>query len=178
MFLISQKDIIKDELSNEKLYRYKKLYMDIAVRISDMSYAQRLKVGAILVKNDNIISFGWNGMPRGFDNVCEIDDVTRPEVIHAEENMVMKLARDGGNASGATAFITHQPCMNCSRMLHGCGIKHVVFLDPYRDISGVEFLKKCNVTVEQLVYNNIVTSDEITNNLFEIEPNYFNMIGG
>jgi dCMP deaminase len=126
----------KERLKKEK---YIKLYIDIATRIAEMSFAKRLHVGAVIVKKDNIISFGWNGMPSGWDNECE--DVvtptlpylhgdgptlkTKPEVLHAEQNALAKLAKSTESGDGATMFITHAPCIDCAKLVFQSGISSV-----------------------------------------------------
>jgi dCMP deaminase len=112
-----------------------------------------------LVKDDRIISIGYNGMPSGWSNECEIlsfftEDgkqlpsqimLTKPEVLHAEENAITKLARSTESGEGATAFITHAQCMSCAKLLHGSGIIEVFYANWYRDNSGLDFLKECGV---------------------------------
>ena len=127
--------------------KHKLLYMDLASRIAQESYAKRLKVGCVIVKNDNVISMGWNGTPPGWDNDCEEDGKTRPEVFHSEENAILKLSRDGGGANGATMFVTHAPCINCARMIFKAGIDIVHYKEEYRDDAGIKFLKKTGVAV-------------------------------
>lgn len=124
--------------------------MKIAMEVAQMSRANRLKVGAVVVKNDNIISFSWNGTPRGMDNECEDSDGnTKPEVVHAEQNCLYKLTRTGGvGAEGATMFCTHTPCIECSKGILTSGIEHVIYKTPYRSQDGVEFLKKNGVKVD------------------------------
>jgi dCMP deaminase len=130
--------------------RVKSLYMDMAQRAAQMSRANRLKVGCLVVKDDNIISFSWNGTPAGWDNDCEDEtNITKPEVIHAEANAVSKLAKNAASGSGATMFITHAPCMECAKLIYGAGITNVLYRNQYRSDAGIEFLIKCNVTVEQ-----------------------------
>jgi dCMP deaminase len=134
-------------------------YMQTAKIFAELSHARRLHVGAIVVKDDRIISIGYNGMPSGWDNNCE-DKVwdktgdyelkTKPEVLHAESNAISKLARSSESGDGATMFITHAPCMECSKLIYQSGIKKVYFGQAYRDTSGVEFLNKCKVIVEQI----------------------------
>ena len=92
------------------MWRYDKLYMDIAERVGEMSYDEAYKVGSIIVKNGQILSQGWNGMPSGMSNTTRIDGFTRPEVIHSEANALMKLAKHGGNCEGATIYCTYSPC--------------------------------------------------------------------
>ena len=133
--------------------------MQTAKIFAELSHARRLHVGAIVVKDDRIISIGYNGMPAGWDNNCE-DKVwdktgdyelkTKPEVLHAESNAISKLARSSESGDGATMFITHAPCMECSKLIYQSGIKKVYFGQAYRDTSGVEFLNKCKVIVEQI----------------------------
>ncbi len=148
----------KEKLKKEK---YNKLYLDIADRISQMSFARRLHVGAVIVKNHNIISFGWNGMPAGWDNNCEdeIPDITgdnefvlrtKPEVLHAEQNAIAKLAKSTESGSGATMFITHAPCLDCAKLVYQSGINSVFYRNSYRNEDGIQFLEKCNVKVEKV----------------------------
>lgn len=156
--------------------RMKQFYMSIAEKCSSMSRAKRLKVGAIIVKNDNIISFSWNGTPAGWDNGCEskcyrpAEDcdnpdtcewpyqdqhgsfklVTKPEVLHAERNALDKLAKGHDGGLGATLFVTHCPCLECAKSIYGAGVTEVVYKHDYRSLDGIEFLKKVNITVEKI----------------------------
>jgi len=139
--------------------KFIKAYMQVAKVFADLSSATRLHVGAIVVKDNRIISIGYNGMPSGWDNNCEYkvwtqdgDYVlkTRPEVLHAEMNALMKLARSTESGEGATLFITHSPCIECAKGIYQSGIKKVYFGQQYRDNQGIEFLKKCNVSIEQV----------------------------
>ena len=134
--------------------RILKAHLDVAQRYSELSYARRLKVGAIVVKEDRIISIGYNGMPAGWDNNCETHDngalVTRPEVLHAEENAIAKLARSHESGLNATMIITHAPCQQCAKLIYGAGIRQVYYRHIYRDTAGVDFLRKCGVTVTQV----------------------------
>ena len=123
--------------------------MEIAETVSKMSYAKRLQVGAIVVKDNRIISIGYNGTPAGWDNNCEDENnKTKPEVIHAEANSIMKLASSNESGKGSVMFLTHAPCIDCAKLIYGSGIVQVYYKHKYRDQSGVEFLKKCNVIVE------------------------------
>lgn len=128
--------------------------MQTAEIFSGLSYAVRLKVGAIVVKEDRIISIGFNGMPSGWDNVCESfvngELVSKPEVLHAETNALMKLAKCNESGEGASIFITHAPCLHCAKGIHQSGIKEVYFKNTYRSLEGIDFLEKCGVHVEQL----------------------------
>ena len=129
--------------------KFEKMYMEIAETVSKMSYAKRLQVGAIVVKDNRIISIGYNGTPAGWDNNCEDENnKTKPEVIHAEANSIMKLASSNESGKGSVMFLTHAPCIDCAKLIYGSGIVQVYYKHKYRDQSGVEFLKKCNVIVE------------------------------
>ena len=128
--------------------KFEKMYMEIAETVSKMSYAKRLQVGAIVVKDNRIISIGYNGTPSGWDNNCEDENnKTKPEVIHAEANSIMKLASSNESGKGSVMFLTHAPCIDCAKLIYGSGIVQVYYKHKYRDQSGVEFLKKCNVIV-------------------------------
>jgi len=134
-------------------------YMDVAERFAQLSSARRLHVGAIVVKDDRIISIGYNGMPSGWDNDCE-DKVwtqdgdytlkTKPEVLHAETNAIAKLAKSNESGMGATMFITHAPCLDCAKLIYQSGIGSVLYRNSYRDTSGVTFLKKSGIQVTQI----------------------------
>lgn len=136
-----------------KRQRYKQFYMDISDRVAMMSHAIRLKVGSIIVKDGNIIAFGWNGTPKSFDNECEYLDedsgnlVTKPEVVHSEANAILKLAKSTESADGAEMFCTHAPCTECSKMIISSGIKTLFYKNEYRDSSGLDFLRKAGVNV-------------------------------
>lgn len=135
--------------------RFVDLYMDIAVRTSEMSRAVRLKVGSVIVKDTRIISMGWNGTPAGWDNICEYTELdgtlkTKPEVLHAEMNALMKLARSPESGAGASIFITHAPCINCAKGIYQAGIKEVYYKENYREEDGVDFLKKCGVEIKSV----------------------------
>lgn len=130
------------------------MYMRIAHIAAERSYAARLKVGCVIVKNHSIISFGWNGMPTGYDNCCEMEVdgqlVTRPEVQHAELNAIAKLAENGYSSKGASIFITHSPCIHCALLIQKCGITEVFYHELYRSSEGLEFLRKAGIKVAQL----------------------------
>ena len=125
-------------------------YMDTAERFAELSSAQRLKVGACVVKDHRIISIGYNGMPAGWDNTCEEDGNTKEEVIHAEANAIIKLARDGEGGTGSTIFCTHAPCIECAKLIAGAGIKKLYFRDLYRKDKGLSFLRFSGVEVEKV----------------------------
>jgi dCMP deaminase len=122
-------------------------YMNIAYEISKRSYANRLKVGAILVKNNSIISDGYNGMPYGFENSCETNDITNIEVLHAESNAIAKIAKSNQSSENSTLYVTTSPCVECAKLLIQCGIKNVYFGIRYRNLDGVELLKKAKINV-------------------------------
>ena len=126
-------------------------FMDTAERFAQLSSAKRLQVGAVVVKDNRIVSIGYNGTPAGWTNECENEDgKTKDEVIHAEANAVSKLARDGESGSGADLFCTHAPCIHCAKLIYGAGIKKVYYRDTYRDTFGLDFLEKCNIEVEKV----------------------------
>ena len=134
-------------------------FMDTAERFAKLSSAKRLKVGSVVVKDNRIISIGYNGMPAGWTNECEDlihgeDDTvylkTKDEVIHAEANAISKLARDGESGNGASLFCTHAPCIHCAKLIYGAGISKVYYRDTYRDTLGVDFLQKCDIEVEKV----------------------------
>lgn len=135
-------------------FRFIRYYMDIAKRSAEMSHAKRLKVGAVIVKDNKIISTSWNGTPSGEDNNCEheVDGklTTKPEVAHAEEMAISKLARDGISCLAATMYITHAPCMQCARLIYNAGICSIYYEKSYRDSTGVEFLQKRGISVQKL----------------------------
>ena len=117
-----------------------------------LSYCKRRQVGAIIVKNRMIISDGYNGTPTGFENVCEDEkNYTKWYVLHAEANAILKVASSTQSCDGATLYVTLSPCRECSKLIHQSGISRVVYSQAYKDLSGVEFLKKAGVTVNQIV---------------------------
>jgi dCMP deaminase len=155
--------------------KFLQAYMDVADRFAKLSHARRLHVGAIVVKDDRIISIGYNGMPAGWDNNCEYEEYTyderdtvngdwtyntvskkwsklktNPEVLHAETNAIAKLARSSDSGLDADIFITHAPCLDCAKLIYQSGIKRVFYRDSYRNTDGVTFLEKSNITVIQI----------------------------
>lgn len=151
-------------------------YMKTAQTFAGLSTARRLHVGAIIVKDDRIISIGYNGMPSGWDNNCEDeiycdDDTgeyrrqlypkdanqwisynlkTKPEVLHAETNAIAKLARSTESGNGATLFVTHAPCLDCAKLVYQSGINSVFYRNSYRSEDGIQFLEKAGVKVERI----------------------------
>jgi len=134
--------------------------MDWARRTAELSHAQRLHVGAVIVKDDTVISYGYNGMPAGWDNNCEFEWtdpqtkqtslVTRPEVLHAESNAIAKLARSHNSGVGADIFVTHAPCLDCAKLIYQSGIRRVWFGSEYRNNSGVNFLQQSGIEVNKI----------------------------
>ena len=123
-------------------------YMDVAERFAQLSSAKRLQVGAIVVKDDRIISIGYNGMPSGWDNCCEDEhNKTKPEVLHAEANAITKLAKSNESGDGATLFCTHQPCIDCAKLIYQSGIARVYYKNDYRSTQGIEFLNQSSIEV-------------------------------
>jgi dCMP deaminase len=133
--------------------QWKRAHMQVAQVYAENSYCVRRKVGCIIVKNDSVISIGINGTPPGDENVCEIDGVTKPTVLHAEANALTKLAKSTQSSEGASAFITLAPCLDCAKMLFGSGIVHVYYREDYRDRAGIDFLVERGVSVEQITTN-------------------------
>ena len=165
--------------------KLKAAYMKTAETFAELSHARRLHVGAIVVKDDRIISIGYNGMPAGWDNNCEdivwdsgaggwLDPAefdakypyegwneqagrnvryglkTKPEVLHAETNAIAKLARNNESGLDGDLFVTHAPCLDCAKLIYQAGIRRVWFRNSYRDDSGVRFLEKSGIQVEQV----------------------------
>ncbi len=134
-----------------KQERYDRAYMRMAQEWAKLSHCIRKKVGALLVKDGMIISDGYNGTPTGFSNDCEdAEGLTHWYVLHAEANAIMKVARSTNNARGATLYLTHSPCKDCSKLILQSGIKRLVFLDPYKDPAGLELLQNGGVMVHKL----------------------------
>jgi dCMP deaminase len=116
------------------------LYLDLTKRIALESYCKRLQVGCLIVKNGNIISFGYNGTPSGFPNVCECDDTTFDYVLHAESNAITKACKSPISTEDATMYCTHACCVHCAKLVIQSGITTFVYLEDYRDRSGIELL--------------------------------------
>lgn len=129
-------------------------YMKVAANAAEESHAVRAKVGAVITKDDNILSYGWNGMPANMDNVCEYEEngklITKPECIHAEMNAIGKLAKLKGGAQDSTLYVTLSPCMTCAILIKSAGITRVVYRDQYRIPDSIDFLKNnLNIEVNQ-----------------------------
>ena len=153
--------------------------MDWARRAAQLSHARRLNVGAVIVKDDTVISYGYNGMPAGWDNNCEDTEYvgsdeqipspdemkrlgftgtdqgwyrlkTKPEVLHAESNAIAKLARSNNSGQGADLFVTHSPCLECAKLIYQSGIRRVFYAEDYRDDAGIQFLYRSGLEIEKL----------------------------
>lgn len=157
-------------------------YMNIADLTAKLSYAVRLKVGSVIVKDSKVLATGYNGMPSGWENICEVDEKTyderdthnsndweldnttklytrlktKPEVLHSEMNSLMKVAKSTESSEGATLFCTHAPCLDCAKAIYQAGISNVYYREQYRSNAGLNFLKQSDVHVHQ--YSNSIPS--------------------
>ncbi len=121
-------------------------YLRMTAIWAENSYCERRKVGALIVKDNMIISDGYNGTPAGFENVCEDEEGnTKPYVLHAEANAITKVARSNNSSDGATLYVTASPCIECAKLIIQSGIKRVVFKDLYRLTTGIDLLKRAGV---------------------------------
>ena len=135
----------------EKENRYDYAYLRLALEWSKLSYCSRKKVGSLIVKNNMIISDGYNGTPTGFNNSCENSEgITHWYVLHAEANAILKTAKSNHNCSEATLYLTLSPCKECSKLIHQAGIKRLVYIEEYKDTSGLEFLKEAGIKIRQV----------------------------
>jgi len=154
-------------------------HMKAAEVYAELSTAKRLQVGCVIVKDNTIIGIGYNGMPSGWDNNCEDVEYilkeecrqsdrfmmhngytesahgwsklhSKKEVLHAETNAIAKVSRSTNSSESASLFVTHAPCLDCAKIIHQAGIKEVYYRNNYRSESGIEFLKKCNIVVQQV----------------------------
>ena len=146
--------------------KFRRAHLAAAKEYAKLSSARRLQVGAIVVKDDRIISIGYNGTPEGWDNNCEdevvasyagfegaihqVKLVTKPEVIHAEGNAIAKLAKSNESGKDAVMFLTHSPCMECAKLIYTSGISCVYYEHEYRNLAGIEFLRKCGIPVKKI----------------------------
>jgi dCMP deaminase len=136
-------------MATSKQIKYDKVYLQMAQTWGQLSYCERKKVGALIVKDRMIISDGYNGTPSGFENVCEDDEnYTKWFVLHAEANAILKVASSTQSCKGATLYITLSPCQECSKLIHQSGIVRVVYSKAYKDTSGLDFLEKAGVELE------------------------------
>jgi len=131
--------------------KYIDAHMNAAEVYANLSTAKRLQVGCVVVKDNTIIGIGYNGMPSGWDNVCEDENnKTRPEVLHAETNAIAKIARSTNSSEDATLFVTHAPCIDCAKIIHQSGINSVYYRNTYRSEDGLKFLLRCNINVKKV----------------------------
>jgi dCMP deaminase len=138
-------------VNTEKIKKFDRRYLEMAAVWAKNSYCNRRQVGAILVKDNMIISDGFNGTPSGFENICEDENgITKPYVLHAEANAITKVARSNNSSDGSTLYITSSPCVECAKLIIQAGIKRVVFSDNYRISDGIELLKRANIEIAQI----------------------------
>lgn len=136
-------------MPQQKQLKYDKAYLRIAQEWGRLSYCRRRQVGALIVKDRMIISDGYNGTPTGFENFCEDEEgYTKWYVLHAEANAILKVAASTQSCKGATLYITMSPCKECSKLIHQAGIVRVVYNNPYKDDSGLIFLKKAGIELK------------------------------
>ena len=146
--------------SEDKLKKLDERYLRMALIWAENSYCKRRKVGALVVKDEMIISDGFNGTPSGFENVCEDENqVTRPYVLHAEANAITKLARSHNNSDEATLYVTASPCIECAKLIIQSGIKRVVYGEKYRLDDGIQLLERAGIEVEFLNMNEIILKE-------------------
>lgn len=143
---------MQDNRQDSKQARRDYLYLRMASTWAENSYCVRRKVGALLVKNNAIISDGYNGTPSGFENICEDENnVSKPYVLHAEANAITKVARSNNSSEGSTLYVTTLPCMECSKLIIQSGIKRVVYSEDYRIRDGLELLQRAGIEVVKVM---------------------------
>lgn len=141
-------------VKKEKQQRYDAAYLRMALEWGKLSHCSRKQVGALIVKENMIISDGYNGTPSGFPNQCEDEHgETHWYVLHAEANAILKVAKSTQSAKGATLYLTLSPCRECSKLILQAGIKRVVYINPYKDQSGVDFLRESDIEIEAFDVN-------------------------
>jgi dCMP deaminase len=139
---------------SNKQHKYDKAYLKMALEWAKLSHCKRKQVGALIVKNGMIISDGYNGCPSGFENECEDENgETKWYVLHAEANAILKVAKSTQNCHGATLYLTMSPCKECSKLILQAGISRLVFLNEYKDKSGINFLKKAKIEITHFKEN-------------------------
>ncbi|WP_124981814.1 deoxycytidylate deaminase [Nonlabens xiamenensis] len=138
-------------MNKQKQMRYDIAYLRMAAEWAKLSHCQRRQVGALIVRDRMIISDGYNGTPSGFENFCEDEEgYTKWYVLHAEANAILKVAGSTQSCQDATLYITMSPCKDCSKLIHQSGIKRVVYQEAYKDDSGLRFLEKAGVVLQQI----------------------------
>jgi len=151
LYKMEERDRKIDEILDDKQLRYDRTYLEMALKWSSLSQCGRKKVGALIVKNGMIISDGFNGTPSGMDNCCEDDNGnTNWFVIHAECNAILKCAKWGNSCDGATIYQTHSPCKECSKMILQAGINRLVYVEDYKDSSGLDFLRESGIKIDKI----------------------------
>lgn len=134
-----------------KMKNKDRFYLTLAKQISVASYCKKAKVGCIIVKDDNIISFGYNGTISGFKNNCECNGITKKDVLHAESNAIAKCSKSLYSSQDAIMYITLSPCFDCAKLIIQSGIKKVIYNQKYRDDSGIKLLTKAKINVQQII---------------------------
>ena len=138
-------------MKEKKQERYDKAYLRMALEWGKLSHCRRKQVGALIVKDRMIISDGFNGTPTGFENPCEDEDnYTKWYVLHAEANAILKVASSTQSCKGSTLYLTLSPCRECSKLIHQAGIIRVVYINEYKDTTGLDFMKNAGVAIEQI----------------------------
>ncbi len=138
-------------MQKEKQLKFDKAYLRIANEWGKLSHCKRKQVGALIVKDRMIISDGYNGTPTGFENYCEDDEgYTKWYVLHAEANAILKVASSTQSCQGATLYITMSPCKECSKLIHQAGITRIVYEIGYKDNTGLDFLEKAGIELNQV----------------------------
>ena len=135
----------------ESLTKWDYAHMEAAHVYAKLSWAERAKVGCVIVKNNRIISIGYNGMPSGWSNICEEDNVTKDEVLHAETNAIAKVAASPESSHGSSLYVTMAPCIDCAKLIYQSGIVEVFYSDKYtKGTEGIDFLNKCHIPTVQI----------------------------
>ena len=143
-------------MTDKKQEKYDRAYIRMALEWAKLSHCKRKQVGALIVKNRMIISDGYNGTPSGFENCCEDEnEKTHWYVLHAEANAILKTASSTHDCSGATLYLTMSPCKGCSKLVHQAGIKRLVYINKYKDASGIDFLNNAGVEVVEFDKKNL-----------------------
>lgn len=142
-------------MNKQRQIQFHKMYLKIAKEISKLSYAKRNKVGALIVRDNNILGYGFNGTPNKMSNCCEYLDknntlITKKEVLHAETNALMKVAKASQTPENAIMYITLGTCLECAKLIIQAGIKEVYYIEDYRDNFGISLLKRAKIKVIKL----------------------------
>ena len=145
---------MNNEITSEKQRLLDERYLRMAIIWAENSYCVRRKVGALIVKDNMIISDGYNGTPSGFENVCEDEDgLTKPYVLHAEANAITKVARSNNSSEGSTLYITDAPCIECAKLIIQAGIRRIVYTKSYRLDDGLKLLERAGIECVKLQLN-------------------------